>query len=119
MKDFSRIDFFAGLPAPEKALLHAQVLTPVQDARMLAEAYPAAPDIVQLSLLVAHELRDPSADYSFASLPAPDMGGLPPPGLSALSALPYVPAPQPHQRTRKPEMLRDNTVTTGILGGLS
>jgi len=97
---------------------------------MLAEAYPAAPDIVQLSMLVAHELRDPSADYSFASLPAPDMGGLPPPGLSALSALPYVPAPQqhlqhpqqtqqPHQRTRKPEMLRDNTVTTGILGGLS
>ncbi len=60
---------------------------------MLAEAYPAAPDIVQLSMLVAHELRDPSADYSFASLPAPDMGGLPPPGLSALSALPYVPRP--------------------------
>jgi len=130
MKDFSVIDFFANLPAPDKSTSACQVLTPVQDARMLAEAYPAAPDIVQLSMLVAHELRDPSADYSFASLPAPDMGGLPPPGLSALSALPYVPAPQqhlqhlqqtqqPHQRTRKPEMLRDNTVTTGILGGLS
>lgn len=98
-------------------LLQLQVLTPVQDARFLAEAYPAPPDPVQLSTMVAHELKDPSADYSFASLHVPDMGGLPPPGLSGLSALPYVPAPQEHpqQRTGAPELLRDNTVTTGIL----
>ena len=94
-----------------------QVLTPVQDARFLAEAYPAAPDPVQLSTMVAHELNDPSADYCFANLPVPDMAGLPPPGLSALSALPYVPAPREHpqQRIGATELLRDNTVTTGIL----
>ena len=94
-----------------------QVLTPVQDARFLAEAYPAAPDPVQLSTMVAHELQDPSADYCFATLPGPEIGNLPPPGLSALSALPYVPAPHEHaqQRLGAPEMLRDNIVTTGIL----
>ena len=94
-----------------------QVLTPVQDARFLAEAYPAAPDPVQLSTMVAHELNDVSADYCFASLPVPEMGGLPPPGLSALSALPYLPAPreQSQQRIGATELLRDNIVTTGIL----
>lgn len=66
------------------------MLTPVQDARLLVEAYPAAPDPVQLSALIAHELKDPSADYSLAGVPAPELAGLLPAGLSALSALPYV-----------------------------
>ena len=96
------------------------MLTPVQDARLLAEAYPSAPDPVQLSTLVAHELQDPSADFALPGLTSPDMGGLPPPGLSALTALPIAYMPAPHElpqlrKGRSADMLHDNTVTTGFL----
>ncbi|CAK0782705.1 hypothetical protein CVIRNUC_005900 [Coccomyxa viridis] len=93
-----------------------EVLTPVQDARLLVEAYPAGPDPVQLSTLVAQELNDSSADRAILGLPAAGLGGLPPPGLSALSALPYVPVPFEHsQPFSKADLLQDNTVTTGFL----
>lgn len=39
-----------------------QVLTPMQDARLLVEAYPLPPDPLLLSKLVAEELCDPCAD---------------------------------------------------------
>ena len=96
--------------------LRVQVLTPVQDARLLVEAYPAGPDPVQLSTLVAQELNNSSADRAILGLPAAGLGGLPPPGLSALSALPYVPVPfERSQPFSKADLLQDNTVTTGFL----
>lgn len=44
-----------------------QVLTPLQDARLLVDAYPLPPDPLLLSRLVAQELGDPSAHATAAA----------------------------------------------------
>lgn len=69
------------------------MLTPLQDARLLVDAYPLPPDPLLLSRLVAEELRDPSAHPSAAA--AIEAGPRSAPGnlLSLAPALPSLEFP--------------------------
>lgn len=101
-------------------VLVRQVLTPVQDARLLVDAFPTSVDPCHLSRVVALELQDPCAD---AAVEADIFGDSLLSGLSGLDPLPLLDADDIGKdmlAEASKEMLMGNqqggnTVTTGYM----
>lgn len=74
-------------------LCAGQILTPVQDARLLVDAFPQPPDPLLLSRLVAEELRDPSAQFALEGVPSSGPGQLRPLLAPALDSTEFPPLP--------------------------
>ncbi|CAL8470840.1 g10382 [Coccomyxa elongata] len=96
-----------------------EILTPVQDARLLVDAFPQPPDPMLLSRLVAEELHDPSAQFAIEGVPSTVPGNLRPLLAPALDSTEFPPLPgdffEPppdHNNTGIPPA---HTVTTGFI----
>lgn len=70
-----------------------QILTPVQDARLLVDAFPQPPDPMLLSRLVVEELHDPSAQFAIEGVPSTVPGTLRPLLAPALDSTEFPPLP--------------------------
>ena len=130
LSDCSEQSHIIGPDASAAALMHEtmrhaeralrmlrQVLTPLQDARLLVDAFPCPVDPCHLSRVVALELQDPCADAALDVDALADVLQRLLPGLSGLEPLPFLDADELGKDVlgdAGKEML-GNTVTTGYM----